>query len=100
MTVTKKTEPRAIVHRRTGAVALHVPFIVDGEEATVKIGIQATGIPIHMFDSPAAATRLRAAMVEALTEDILVKYEKGLIERQKLTDVVTDVISAHARNTL
>lgn len=97
MSVVKGTDPRAVIHRRTGAIALSVPFTVEGEEHVVNVGIQATSIPEHVFKNPATSTRLRAAVAAALTGNIIVKYEKGLVERQPLTDVLTDVISARAR---
>ena len=94
------TEPRAIVHRRVGGVALRVPFTVEGEEGYVQIGVQAADIPTHMFDGPTGAARLRVAIGKALTDPILTKYGKGLVEKQKLADTITDVIITHARNTL
>ena len=77
-----------------------VPISVEGEQGTVVIGIQPTGLPIHLFDGAVGAFRLRAALNSALTGLIDVTYPKGLVEPAKIIDVITDTVVAHARNTM
>ena len=93
------TDPRASVKRSTGGVKLTVPFVVDGVEYKVDIGIQPTSTPLTVFDGAMGAQRFRDALGVALTKPVPVSYGKSVIEKQLFPDILADAIVGLARAT-
>jgi len=98
--VSTTPKARAVVRRRTGGVSLRVPFIVNGEEHYVEVGMQVVSAPVDLFDEPTAAFRLRDAVGRTLTAPVPVRYGKGQIEEAKFVDILTDAIVTRVRDTM